>query len=61
MPTKQQYLDHLKLEKKYHKDYGRYLIAKEKWIRKQKPGEITTSDAPGSNPPTPPPPPPPFP
>lgn len=62
MATKQEFLAHLKLEKKYHKDYGKYLVAKEKWIKKLKPGDVSTADAgPGSNPPTPPPPPPPFP
>lgn len=60
MATKKDYVEHLKLEKKYHKDYGKYLIAKEKWVKALKPGEVVLS-GPGSNPPTPPPPPPPFP
>lgn len=55
MPTKKEYLDQLKVEKKYHKDYAKYLIAKEKWIKSKPPGEIDAADAP---PPPPPPPPP---
>lgn len=62
MATKKDYSDELKIEKKYHKDYAKYLIAKAKWIAKQKPGEISAQDAPpppppppgGDNPPKPP-------
>lgn len=61
MATKQELLDQLKVEKKYHKDYAKYLIVKEKWIKSKPPGEIDTADAPppppppgGDNPPKPP-------
>lgn len=53
MATKKEWQEYLKKVKKYHKDYAKYIIALEKYIKGMKPGSTTTQDL--ETPPKPPP------
>jgi len=53
--TKKEWLIQLKKEKAYLKEYAKYVKALEKWIKRQKSGEVQTAESGGDRPPVKPP------